>query len=442
MEEKVTWKEKITWKQAGKWVVGVVAFWVIMSSFYIISGTEYAVYKAPNGTLTPVITGGVHFKIPVLSEVTKYDMVIKTTYVDDDDSDPATHGTMKRITFSDTYGGMVGGTLLYRLSPDKLTQIHMTYHNQENLIESGLKPISKQLLAYTANQFSGEAFMQGGQNEYQNRVEDQANNGLLVTKREKDIVTKSISTVGLENQNPVKRDEREEFVFVTKIQYDENGEPLRSPLAISGLGITLAQVTIDDFKPDLKLREFIERKQNQIAARQDIIEKQENARQGSILSEATGEKDRVEAKQAQLKEKEIEIIKAQKKVELEQKEAELQVVKKQKDLDVAEMEKKIQKAKAESTIYQAKAIRAQGLAEAEVIKAKYDAYDRTLYSMEIQRDTMLGVTKNLQGITVKLPHISFQGGASGGAPLNSVDTVMNTIGMQKLEELANMKVIK
>ena len=83
-------------------------------------------------------------------------MVQKTTYVDDDDKNDVNYGTMKRITFNDTYGGMIGGTLLYRLDPTKLIEVHKTYGNQDNLVENGLKPISKQLLAYTANQFSGE----------------------------------------------------------------------------------------------------------------------------------------------------------------------------------------------------------------------------------------------------------------------------------------------
>jgi len=410
------------------------AFLIVWNSFYITSGTEYAVKKAPNGSLTPIIDGGVHFKIPFLTDITRYDIVLKTTYVDDNDADPLTHGTMKRITFTDTYGGMIGGTLLYRLDPTRLIKMHTTYHSQYNLIETGLKPSSKQLLAYTANQFSGESFMQGGQNEYQNRVEDQANNGLLVTKRERDTVAKSISTVGLGNENPTTRDEIEENVYVTNIQYDENGTALRVPLAINDFDIRLAQVTIDDFKPDKKLREFIDRKQNQIAARQDIIEKQENARQGAILAEAKGAQERTEAKQSQLKEKEVAVILAQQKVELEQKEAEKQVVGKQKDLDIALMEKKIQKAKSESTIFEAQAIEAKGLAEAAVTRAKYAAIKPDIFAAEVERDIQLAKYKALPNVKIQMPNnVMVNSGAKGSS---SIDDLAN---IQIIEKLGSMK---
>ena len=396
---------------------GLVAFTLFMGSFFITSGTEYAVLKSPNGQLTAITTGGVHFKVPLFSDVHRYDMVLKTTYVDDDDKNDNVYGTMKRITFTDTYGGMIGGTLLYRLDPTLLIPVHKTYGNQENLIENGLKPTSKQLLAYTANQFSGENFMQGAQNEYQNRVEDQANNGLIVTKRERMHVDKGRASVSVNNQNPTKREDRDEMQFVTTIQYQKDGiTPKRIPLAINAFGIKLAQVTIDDFKPDKKLREFIERKQTQIATRQTIIEKQENARQGSILAEANGEKERITAKQLQLKDKDVAVILADKKVELERKEAEKQVVQKQKDLDIALMEKKIQKAKAESTIFQAKAIKAKGLAEAQVKKAMYAAVRKDILRLEVEKVTQVAKYAALKESSITLPKtVIMSGNQSGGA---------------------------
>ena len=402
-------------------IVGGLLFITGMGSFFITSGTEYAILKSPNGELSTIINGGVHFKIPFFSDVHKYPMVLKTTYVDDNDKNDANYGTMKRITFNDTYGGMIGGTLLYRLDPTKLIAVHKTYGSADNLVENGLKPISKQLLAYTANQFSGENFMQGAQNEYQNRVEDQANKGLLVTKRVRENVKKGMSTVGVKNQNPKSRENREESMFVTKIQYEIDGiTPKRIQLAITELGIKLAQVTIDDFKPDPKLREFIDRKQTQIATRQTIIEKQENARQGSILAEANGEMERITAKQTQLKDRDIAVILADKKVELERKEAEKQVVQKQKDLDIALMEKKIQKAKSESSIYQAKAIEATGLANAKVKKAMYAAVRQPILELEVARVTELAKYKALSTAKITMPQTVMMSNSSGEGGLQEL----------------------
>jgi len=431
-------EKNIVNKIKGIGIKGVAVFTLIVtlwSSFFITSGTEYAILKNPNGSLTTIAVGGVHFKVPFVSEVHRYPMVIETTYVDDDDSDPSTHGTMKAITFTDTYSGMVGGTLLYSLDSTKLIDVHTTYGNVKNLIQNGLKPISKQLLAYTANQFSGENFMQGGQNEYQNRVEDQANNGLIVTKRVKENVSKNMSTLSVKNQNPTKRGEREETVYRTQVQYEKDGiTPLRIPLAINGFGIKLAQVTIDDFIPGKNLREFITRKQTQIANRQDIIEKQENARQGSILAEANGDKERITAKQQQLKAKDIAVIKADQQVELEKKEAEKQVVLKQKDLDIALMEKKIQKAKAESTIFQAKAIKARGLAKAIVKKAMYAAVDPKILAMEVEREVAIAKYIALQtgNIKITMPQTIMNSG-SGGTGNGSVQELTNLHILDKLK---------
>ena len=83
--------------------------------------------------------------------------------------------------------------------------MHKAFLNEQNLLSAGLRPIAKQLLTYTANQITGEDFMQGGTNTYQARVEDQGNNGLYVTKREKILVKKVTSDVGINNQNPTER---------------------------------------------------------------------------------------------------------------------------------------------------------------------------------------------------------------------------------------------
>jgi len=418
----------------GSWYSLVIALLVVTgySSFYITSGTEYAVEKTPNGKLIPIVNGGIHFKVPFFSEVTKYPIVLKTTYVDDDDSNPQTHGTMKRITFADTYGGMVGGTLLYRLDPKHLIGVHTTYHTAENLVESGLKPISKQLLSYTAAQFKGEAFMQGGQNEYQNRVEDQANNGLLVTKRVQVPVMKNISTVGLKNPNPTTREKRQEFVYKTEVQIGKDGKPIRIPLAINAFGIKLSQVTIDDFKPDTKLREFVNRKQTQIANRQDIIEKQENARQGAILAEAKGAQDRVKNRQEMLLEKDAAIITAQKKVELEQKESDLQVVKKKKELEIAKANEGIQRANAIAAKHQATAILYKGKADAEVTRLKYQAIRQPILELETNMKIQVAKYEAMKTAKIEMPQVVMGGGSGGG---NSLDSLTNFAILGKIDQM-------
>jgi len=443
MNNTETGKQKIEFLQykvnGGELLVGkiithalgaIIALTLIFGSFYIVGGTEYAVERTPNGEMQGVVEPGIHFKVPLLSTVHFYDQFQTVAYVDDD-SDEEGFGSMKRINFADTYGGYVGGTIRYQLSSDPklLVAMHKAYVNERNLIESGLKPISKQLLVYTANQITGEDFMQGGQNEYQIRVEDQGNNGLYITKREKILVKKNSSDVGLKDPNPTKRPQRDSYIYRTVIQKDKNGNPLRQALPTTKYGIKIVQVTIDDFRPEKKLKDFINRKKDQIAIRQKLIEEQENERQSAVTAELRGNRERIEARQKMLKEKDAAVIEAQKRVDLEQKEAELQIVRKKKELEVAKANEGIQKANAVAALQQAKAIEAKGLAEAKVKKAMYQAVRKDILILEVQKVTQVAKYKALKESSIVLPKtvIMNGNGGNGGNGGSSADASLASL---------------
>lgn len=432
MEEKIRLISKI--KNMFKYVLAFVAFIVAFNSFYIVGGTEYAVERTPGGKMQGVIEPGIKFKVPFLSSVHRYDQFHTVSYVDNEKGEGV--GTLKRINFADTYGGYVGSTFRFQIMPDpeKLVELHKAYLNENNLIESGLKPVSKQLLTYTANQFTGEHFMQGGQNEYQNRLEDQGNNGLFVTKREKVLVNKNISDVGLGNENPTDRKQRQEFIFLNKIQNDENGKALRQELPITRYGVKVAQVTIDDFVPESKLNDFINRKKDQIAIRQKLVEAQENERQSAVTAELKGNRERIEAKQLMLKEKDAAVIQAQKKVELEEKEADLQIVRKKKELEISKANEGIQKANAIAASYQAEAIKATGLAEAEVKKAMYLAVKKDILQLEVDKATQLAKYEALKSgnVKIEMPKTIMTGG-SGSDESNSIQNLTNLHIMDKIK---------
>jgi len=429
MNEKVLVKSINTTKVTVASILSTFLLITGLSSFYIVSGTEYAVERTPGGNLIGEVEPGVHFKYPFLSTVHEYDMFQTVHYSEEDEN-------MKRINFADTYGGEIGGTIRFQLpaDPKLLVAMHKAYANENNLIASGLRPVSKQLLTYTANQITGENFMQGGQNDYQNRIEDQGNFGLYVTQREKVLVKKNASNVGLKNQNPNKREQRDSYIYINKIQLDKDGSKMRKDLPTTRYGIKVVQVTIDDFKPEAKLKDFIDRKKNQIAIRQKLIEEQENERQSAVTAELKGQRQRVEARQAMLKDKDAAVILAQKKVELEQKEADLQVVKKKKDLDVALMEKKIQKTKSESTIFQAKAIRAKGLAEADVDKAKYAAVRKDVLELRISEKIAKYKYTALPNIKLDMPNnVMMTGNSSGSTP------IADLANMEIINKIGNLK---
>ena len=406
-------------------VIGFGIFLVGFNSFYTVGGTEYAVERTPGGDLVGVVDPGIHFKVPFMSTVHFYDQFQTVSYIDDDNGPGV--GSLKRITFADTYMGYIGGTIRYQISanPELLVEMHRAYVNERNLLANGLKPISKQLLTYTANQITGENFMQGGQNEYQIRVEDQGNNGLYVTKRVKVKVKKNASEVGLTNPNPKERAQRDSFIFINQRQKNETGTFLRQELPINKYGIKIVQVTIDDFKPEKKLLDFINRKKDQIANRQGLIEEQENERQSAITAELKGNRERVQARQEMLKEKDAAVIKADKQVSLESKQAELQIVRKQKELDIAKANEGIQKANAIAAKYQAAAIEHKGMAEAKVKKAMYEAVDKDILKLETDKAIAQYKYQALPQIQVKMPTTVMMGSGGEGS----------------LQELTNLHII-
>ena len=136
-----------------------------------------------------------------------------------------------------------------------------------------------------------------------------------------------------------------------------------------------------------------------------------------------------------LKEKDAAVIQADKQVSLESKAAELQVVRKQKELDIAKANLGIQTANAKAAIQQAKAIKATGLAKALVKKAMYAAVDPEILAMEVQRANVAALTAGLKDFKVQMPTYSVVNGEGGNANTNSLDTIMNVIGIKNLQDL-------
>ena len=142
--------------------------------------------------------------------------------------------------------------------------------------------------------------------------------------------------------------------------------------------------------------------------------------------------------------KELAIISKQKEVEMERQQAELETVRKEKEKAVAVLEKQkqleisvaergIQKANAEAATYAAKAIREQGLAEAEVAKAHLLAKQaaRDIYMAEIQRDIAQVMYPALKDVTIDMPDY-YVGADAGASPVSSLEVFTSLGAMEQL----------
>jgi hypothetical protein len=418
-------------------IVGVsiiVSLFVLINAMYTVNAGEIAMEQTPSGKLIPRMDPGIKFKIPFVSSVNFYNQVYTVTY-QKKQSDASSSNKPFHITFADTYSGHVKGSFRVEMpqDPDRFISLHKAFKRSDNFVDNGIEKFTNELLAYTANQFTGETYMQGGQNEYKSRLQDQAQNGLYVTKRMTVKVSKQIANVGLKNDDPTKSSSGDAVIYKNVIQRDKNGKPLRNANPMSVYGVTVSQVTIDGFDPEKQLYTFMSNKKARVQERATLIENQENERQSAITAKLKGDRERVQAKQKMLKEKDSAVIQAQKKVELEQKEADLQIVKKKKELAISTANEGIQKANEKAAKYEAQAILHKGLAEAQVKKAKYNAIDKVIFKAEVERDISKYKYTALPKVKVEMPKTVIMSGDSESGSLQDLTnlTVVDKIGNMK-----------
>lgn len=444
--------------RVGSWIakggiysaLAIVLFIVGNAATYKVDGGEYVIERPPSGNLKAIMTPGYKFKVPFLTDIYRYNRVTTVTY-DTKDSGAFSDNQPKLITFADTYSGDLSTSFRITLpaDPAKFIDIHNTYKRYENLVENGYEKFTGELMTYTATQFMAENFMQGGQNEYRNALKDQAENGLYITKRTATNVTQQVASVD-SNSKAGQVNMGNAVRWVNIVQKDSKGIPLRDSHTLTKYGVTVDGVTLDSFHPEEKLRLFMSNKKDRIQARAKLVEDQETERQQAITEQLKGERERIQAKQKALRDRDQAVISAEKQVLLAEQQALKEIVEQEKQADIAKIDKAkelqiaqdnegIQKANEKAAKYEAQALLHKGIAEAKIIDAKYKAYDKKLYAMEIQRDTMLGVTQNLQGISVDMPHINIGSNGDASGPINSVEVAMQALGLQKLEEIAKTK---
>lgn len=431
------------------------------ASLFTINAGQNAIERTPGGSLIPHMKPGIKFKTPFLSEVEFYDEVTTITYDLEQNGRGSSKNPPYTITFADTYSGQVKGSLRVELpkDPDKLVELHKAFKTYDNFVENGAKKFTNELLAYTANQFTGESFMQGGQNEYKNRLEDQARNGLYLTKRTQMSVERQAGIVDKEHDNPSKTSDSEAVIYQNVIQIDENGKSLRQENSMAQYGVIVTQVTIDGFIPQVDLEAFMTNKKEMVRKRARLVEDQENERQQAITAKLKGDRERVEAKQIMLMEKdkaeitldkEVQVAKLQadkEKVE-RQKLSDLAIIDKKKELQIATANEDIQKANEIASKYEAQAILYKGKAQAEVLAETYKARDPQLYALEKQVEITQNLKDAFTNIKVEMPtNMIINGSGSGDSSpaTTSVDTVMQLLQLDKLndiEKISNKKIEK
>lgn len=423
------------------------------STHYVGSGESVRFQNDVSGEHEWVQKEGIKWKAPFFSTVNSYNSVSTIAITDDSkllETSSATRGPLN-IGFADNYDGDIEASFRAKLSTDPriLEYMHQDVKSQENLEGNTFLPFAKDMLNVTANQFLAQNFMQGGKGAFKQRLQEQSDKGMRETRREKVLVSGNVADQSTKSKRS-QASTAQQYIYKVVAQKDSKGKIIRRPHSLFKYGITITQVDLGEFVPSGDLKGYVDTIKQRERARAATIAEQSIEREKAITEQLKGERKRTTEKSIALRAKDKAVINGQKEIELagiaaqkeiidREKVAKLSIIDKTKDLQVAKASEGIEKANERAAKYKAQSQLHIGLAKAKVLAATYKAYDKTLYSMEIQRDTMLGVTKNLQGINITMPKVNIQGGATSGATTNSLDTVMNAIGVQELKKLAEGK---
>ncbi|WP_379944803.1 SPFH domain-containing protein [Marinobacter sp. LM1] len=427
------------------------AVFLAMSSFFTTElGYTYVVQDTLFGTIRVFTEPGLHFKVPFFSNVYTYNQAMTLSFGNQESGEKIKSTRQLgevEVQFADTYTARIPATFRFRLSadPEKIVAMHREFRSYDNLIDSLLIKNAKNVTVVTATQYTGEEFFQGGLNKFKVQLEDQLQNGLYETERQQvEVEQTDLAAVSSTNDDGDRLERKVQLVWKNIILQDSAGQAKRIANPLDAYGIQVRQVTIGRPLPEKRLDELLVKKKDLVAKRITAIQAQETARAEAKTAQLEKEIEKARAIQDAQRSKELAIISKQKEVEMERQQAELETVRKEKEKAVAVLEKQkqleisvaergIQKANAEAATYAAKAIREQGLAEAEVAKAHLLAKQaaRDIYMAEIQRDIAQVMYPALKDVTIDMPDY-YVGADAGASPVSSLEVFTSLGAMEQL----------
>jgi len=435
----------------------VVVGLLFLSTAYFQTEAGYTYYyqNTLTGTKDVYTEPGVHFRVPWFSRVTPYKQVMTVAFGNADASRRrVTQSEMAiEVRFADTYTGEIPATFRYKLPRDKekIATIHREFRSFDNLVYALLTKTSRDVVVNTATQYTGEEFFQGGLNQFKAALIDQLRNGIYKTERRQvEIEQMGLAPIGLGQEDSTQLRKAKTLVWKTIPVMGSDGKVVRLENPLDVYGIEVTQVTIDTPAPEPQLNKLLANKKRLVADRIKAVQEQETAKEQGKTAQLRADIERTKAKQEALKLKELAVIAKQREVEVAEKQKdkevieynkrkELAVIEKSKELAIAQAELEIQKANFEASQFEAKSIREKGIAEADVLRAKYEARIPAIYMAEIQREIAQIIYPNLKGIRVTMPHNVVNLGNTNNKLQTNLDVLSSfaTIGvMEGLEKKA------
>ncbi len=427
-------------------VTGLISLGLFLMSFTTVDMGYTTIYQNTFTGKSKIYHGpDFIIKPPFISNVTVYKDDTTLSFATDDGDGATSEKPPINVSFADTYKAklIINARMVLPIADEKMFKLHKSFRSHRNLVSSLYTKTMVDVAVNTATQFTAEEIFQGGLNSLKSAIEDQANQGVYVTKR-----TKVLSDSGVTDRTIIggkktssKTSMKAVYVWKAVPKRDKSGNIVRTSNPLTKYGVTVSQVNLAEPIPEPLLEKLLVGKKTLVAKKIASIQTQENAKTDIETAKLVGEAERVKQEQKRLivadaavidKKKEVQLAKqtALREIVERQKVADLAIIDKTKDLQVAVAEFKIQQANAKSAKEKGKAILEVGKAKAEIKKLMYLAVKKDILELEVTRVTQLAKYKALGTAKITMPQTVMMGGKDGS---NGLSELTNLHIMDKLK---------
>ena len=134
--------------------IPLLALGLTINSSVLMTDAGYSYVHQNNltGELDVFTEPGIHFRMPFLSKITKYDQLITVSFGNNKGEDFYQRLDAVQVRFADTYIGQIPVTFRFKLSndPTAIKKMHREFRNNNNLIDALLVKNARNLTVITA----------------------------------------------------------------------------------------------------------------------------------------------------------------------------------------------------------------------------------------------------------------------------------------------------
>jgi len=437
------------WRIIPSTIVAVFVFFTFLSMFNSVQMGYTAVYQNAVTGKSKIYHGpDFIIKPPFVANITEYKKDTTLSFAPHSDEDFSSINDPIKVAFADTYKAklIVNARMVLPSTDEEMLSLHEAFRNYQNLVNSLYNKTMVDVAVNTATQFTAEEIFQGGLNGLKSAIEDQSNLGVYVTERRKVRGESGVTERADAGDKKTASAATHKEVYIWKAIpiVDRNGKVKRTKNPLTQYGVQVTQVNLAEPIPEPLLEKLLNTKKTLVAQKIASIQKQENAKTNIETAKLEGEAERVVAEQKQLVKADAEIIILKKEVKVAEQQALKEIVEQQKLADLAKIDKAkelqmasdnegIQAANERAAKYEAQAKLHNGLADAEITKAKYLAIREDILLLEVERATQLAKYQALKTATINMPTTVMNSNGGTGSEGGNLQELTNLHIMEKLK---------